>query len=112
MIHQDMLAKWLTEPEFKQAYDALENDFSLLTEMITARTARGLTLDQVAKKMYSTAPVVARLERLSTDKQVLPTLNLLREYAHAMGYRLQNRFINNHTTPINHRDLPVKKACL
>jgi len=92
MTHQDMLIQWLTDPEFKQAYDALENDFSLLTEMINARIASGLTLDQIAENMRSTTPVISRLERLSHDKHVLPTLNLLKEYAQAMGYRLHIRF--------------------
>ena len=49
-------------PGYAEAYDALEEEFSLVTALIKARTNSGLTQAELAKRMSTTQAVIARLE--------------------------------------------------
>ena len=95
MTHAEMVAKWMHNPHFKAEYDALEDDFLLLTEMIKARQTTGLTLAQVAEKMDRKFPTVARIEASSNLKQFSPSVKSLREYAKAYNCRIQIKYIPN-----------------
>jgi ribosome-binding protein aMBF1 (putative translation factor) len=62
-IPADETAKeWMKDPEFRAAYDALEDEFSLASALIEARDRADMTQEQVAKAMRTTQAVVARLE--------------------------------------------------
>lgn len=41
---------WMKDPEFRAAYDALEEEFTVVSALIDARTKTGLTQDEVARK--------------------------------------------------------------
>ena len=56
--------------------------------MLAARKKEGLTQAQVAKKMGTKVPAIARLEASGGKKNHSPSLNTLRKYAKALGYRL------------------------
>lgn len=58
----EMHKKWLEEPEYRRAYDTLDAEFALARAVIAARNRVGLTQAQLARKMGTTQPVVARLE--------------------------------------------------
>ena len=76
--------RWLRDPEFRKEYEALGEEFALARSLIAARTKAGLTQDEVAKRMGTTQPVVARLE--SGHK---PSLKTLERYAAATGAKLK-----------------------
>jgi len=57
-----VLEEEMTDPEFKSAYDALEQEFSIAQALIDARSAAGMTQAEVAKKLGVSQPVVARME--------------------------------------------------
>ena len=79
-----MHKEWLKEPKYRKAYDALEEEFALAASVIEARKRAGLTQQQLARKMGTTQPVVARLEGGS----IHPSLRTLQRLAEATGSRL------------------------
>src|ERR1700733_5102130 len=54
--------KWMKEPKYRKAYEALEEEFVLASAVMDVRNRAGLTQQQLARKMGTTQPVVARLE--------------------------------------------------
>lgn len=87
--HEQMLAEWSKDPIFKAEYDALEEEYQLLREMLNARKNAGLTQQEVAQRMGTQAPAIARLEASGFRNKNSPSLNTLRRYAQALGYRLE-----------------------
>lgn len=84
----EMHKKWMKEPEYRKAYNALEEEFALVKAVIDARNRAGLTQVQLARKMGTTQPVVARLE----GGQTRPSMRTLERLAKATGSRLLIRF--------------------
>lgn len=80
----DLHKKWLKQPKYRKAFDALQEEFTLAEALIGARKRAGLTQQQLARKMGTTQPVVARLESGSTR----PSLRTLERLANATGSRL------------------------
>ncbi|MBF0624887.1 MAG: helix-turn-helix transcriptional regulator [Magnetococcales bacterium] len=86
-------AEWLTDPEFKAAYEALDNEFRLFDELLAARKNAGMTQAQVAERMGSKPPAVARLESGGGKAKHSPSIATLRRYAEAVGCRLEIRLV-------------------
>ena len=84
----ETFAQWDKEPEFRAAYDALEEEFALAGALIKARADADMTQEQVARAMGTTQAAIARLEsgRGST------TTRTLERYAKATGMRLRISF--------------------
>ena len=80
----DLHKKWMKEPKYRKAYEALEEEFVLASAVIDARTRAGLTQQELARKMGTTQPVVARLE----SGRVRPSMRTLERLAKATGSRL------------------------
>ncbi|ABB23695.1 helix-turn-helix domain-containing protein [Pelodictyon luteolum] len=80
--------KCATDPEFKVAYDALEDEFAALAALLDARVHAGLTQAEVASRMGVSQPVLARIESSLGKKDHSPSLHTLRRYAHACGMKL------------------------
>jgi transcriptional regulator with XRE-family HTH domain len=76
--------RWSKNPKYRKAYDALRDEFALARTVIEARKAAGLTQQELAQKMGTTQPVVARLEAGNTR----PSLRTLERLAEATGLRL------------------------
>src|SRR3984893_4061475 len=62
MIPVEESFAWRKDPEYEEAYNALEEEFALAAAMIEARARAGLTQQQLAERMHSTQAVIARLE--------------------------------------------------
>lgn len=75
-------------PGFKKAYDALDNEFATLRELLNARQEAGLTQSEVAMRMGVSQPVLARIEGSLGNRKHTPSLNTLRKYAQACGKKL------------------------
>ena len=80
----DMHKRWMKDAPYSKAYDALQGEFAVAGAVIEARRRAGLTQQQLARKMRTTQPVVARLE----SGTVRPSLRTLERLAHATGSRL------------------------
>jgi transcriptional regulator with XRE-family HTH domain len=91
----DLHKKWLREPKYRRAYEALEEEFTLASALIDARSRAGLTQQELARKMGTTQPVVARLE----SGRVRPSMRTLERLAEATGSRLLISFEPRDASP-------------
>ena len=74
----------MKEPKYRKAYEALEEEFVLASAVIDVRNRAGLTQEDLARKMGTTQPVVARLE----SGRSRPSMRTLERLADATGSRL------------------------
>ena len=82
------IARWRKDPAYLREYNALEQEFALVSQVIKARAAAGLTQEQLAKRMNTSQAVVARLE----SGRVMPSMRTLTKFAQATGHRLKISF--------------------
>jgi transcriptional regulator with XRE-family HTH domain len=85
---EESFAAWRKYPEYENAYDALEDEFTLAAAIIEARARAGLTQQQLAERMHTTQAVIARLE----SGKVKPSTRTLERLAAATGLRLRISF--------------------
>jgi ribosome-binding protein aMBF1 (putative translation factor) len=88
----DLHQRWLDDPEYKDAYDALEEEFSLAAALIEARTRAGLSQEEVARRMDTKQTVIARLE----SGRTMPSTRTLKRFADATGTTLKISFDPRH----------------
>jgi len=93
LTHNEMVAKMLSDPEVKAAYDVLEDEFALFNEFLKARKRSGLTQVEIAARMGTKAPAVARIEAGGGSKKHSPSIATLRRYAEAVGCKLKIELI-------------------
>src|SRR5436309_13654844 len=91
LTHEQLVKKMLKNPAVQAEYDAQAEEFALLDELLRARRRAGLTQAQVAERMGTKTPAVARLEAGGGSKRHSPSLATLRKYAEAVGCRLEIR---------------------
>lgn len=91
--HEQLVKAALSRPGVKKEYDALDEEFSLLRELIKARIYSGKTQEAVAKSMGTTTSVVGRLETGGGIKNHSPSIATLEKYAKAVGCILQLKLI-------------------
>ncbi len=58
----ELRKRWRDDPNFRKEYDALKPEFRLARELIEARTAAGLSQGEVANRMGTSPPAIARIE--------------------------------------------------
>lgn len=80
----EMHKRWMKQPKYRKAYEALEDEFAIAKAVIAARNRAGLTQADLARKMGTTQPVVARME----GGRVQPSLRTLHRLAQATGSKL------------------------
>jgi ribosome-binding protein aMBF1 (putative translation factor) len=85
---EESFVKWREDPEFMREYNALEDEFALAAALIDARSHAGLSQEDVAKRMKTSQPAIARLEGGRSN----PSLATLRRFAKATGTKLQISF--------------------
>ena len=87
--HDQLIKKLLRRPGVRTEVERIERDESaLLDALLQARQAAGLTQSQVAARMGTQAPAVARLERALASGRHSPSIATLRKYVKACGKRL------------------------
>ena len=94
MNHNELKEKALRKQSVRDEYDALEPEFSLFQTMLKARHDAGLSQADVAKRMGTKAPSITRLESSLTSGRHSPSIATLKKYAHAVGCRLEVRFVS------------------
>ena len=80
-----LLEKSKKDPAFLKEYDALEEEFSIASALISARSQANMTQEDVAAKMDTSQSYIAKLE----GGTVSPTMKALKRYAEATGSRLK-----------------------
>ena len=87
--HDQLIKKLMRRPGVREQVERLEREESaLLDALLKARQAAGLTQAQVAERMGTQAPAVARLERALATGRHSPSVATLRKYVKAYGKRL------------------------
>ena len=90
LIHKQMVSKMLKNSAVKDELDNLNRgEFAILDEILSARKAAGLSQAQIAKRMGTQAPAIARLESALATGKHSPSLSTLRKYAAALGKRVE-----------------------
>lgn len=80
---------WMKNPAFREAYDALEPEYALAAALIEVRRKRKLSQKELARRMRTTQPVIARME----GGRQTPSTSTLLKFAKATGTRLEIRFV-------------------
>jgi DNA-binding XRE family transcriptional regulator len=88
--HEAFLAKARARKGFTEAYDALELEYLVASQLLKARARAGLTQDAVAERMGTTKSAISRLE--SAGKHT-PSIATLRRYAEAVGCDLKVKLV-------------------
>jgi DNA-binding XRE family transcriptional regulator len=83
----------LQNPDFRKAYEALEDEFAALDALLAARRQAGMTQEQVAAKMGVSQPSLARVEASLGSHRHSPSLEMLRKYAAAVNCKLEIRLV-------------------
>ena len=79
---EKVLEKELKDKDFKEAYDFYSEEFSLAKEIIKLRKTNNLTQKELAEKVGTSQPAIARLES-GNYKNV--SLSFIRKVAFALG---------------------------
>src|SRR5437588_267997 len=82
---KDLHRRWMKEPGYKAAYEALEEEFQLARTLIEVRQQAGLSQTEVARRMDTSQSYVARIESGAVE----PSTSALARYAKAIGARLK-----------------------
>ena len=87
--HEQVIQTLMQRPGVRVEVERLEREeFTLLDALLKARQEAGLTQAQVAQRMGTQAPAVARLERALATGKHSPSVATLRKYVKACGKRL------------------------
>ena len=81
---ENHLKMFESDPEYRKAWDALEDEFSIAEALIQARMRAKMTQAEVATAMGVSQPAIARIE---SGKSI--SLKTLRRYAKATGSKLK-----------------------
>lgn len=106
--HEQLKNAALKKAGVKKAYDSLKDEFDLLEVMLKARLEAGKTQRDVAKKMKTTTSVVGRLETGGGKLKHSPTIETLRNYAHALDCNLEIKLV--HAKPKSTHSLSAHRA--
>lgn len=92
LTHEEMVSKMLENPVVLAEYERIEREeMPMFDAILAARKEAGLTQAQVAERMGTKAPAIARLENALITGSPSPSLNTLRKYAAALGKKLEVR---------------------
>jgi ribosome-binding protein aMBF1 (putative translation factor) len=81
--------EWRKSKTYRAAYDALADEYALAGALIEARAKAGLSQRELAERMHTTQPAIARME----SGRQLPSAASLLKFAEATGTKLRISFI-------------------
>jgi ribosome-binding protein aMBF1 (putative translation factor) len=85
----DYFARQMQDPEFAKAYEELAPEFELVSQIIAMRLKRKLSQRQLAERMGTPQPSIARME----STRAIKNLDYVRRVAEALGCTLEVRFV-------------------
>ncbi len=89
MDYKKHLAERMKDADFKKEYEALEPEFELLSSLLKMRKMRHLSQEDLASKIGTKQPNIARLEKEGYSRASIP---LLKKIADALDARLVIHF--------------------
>jgi DNA-binding XRE family transcriptional regulator len=88
--HDEIVERLMKRPGVRKEVERIEREEgALLDQLLKARHDAGLTQAQVAERMGTQPPAIARLERSLATGKHSPSLATLRKYAEACGKALE-----------------------
>lgn len=84
---EDWKREAMRDPTMRAAYEALRPKYDLIRAVLDARTKKGLTQSEIARRAGTTQSAIARFESGATN----PTLGFLSKLSAAVGARLEVR---------------------
>ncbi|MCC6193016.1 MAG: helix-turn-helix transcriptional regulator [Burkholderiales bacterium] len=89
LTHDQVVKKLMRRPKVRAEVARIEREEGVLLDaLLKARHGAGLTQAQVAERMGTPAPAVARLERSLATGKHSPSIATIRRYLKACGKRL------------------------
>ena len=88
--HAAFMLKARKRKGFTTAYESLELEYQLASQLLKARSRAGMTQDAVAERMGTTKSAISRLESAGKHAASLATLQ---RYATAVGCDLQVKLV-------------------
>ena len=85
---KNYLDKQLQDKEFKEEWETLEPEFSVMQAMIDARKSAGLTQKQLSEKTGITQADISKLESGNAN----PSVRTLQRLASGMGMKVKIEF--------------------
>ena len=83
-ILKNLKKQLMEDPEFREEYAWVDEEFALIEALVRARSEAKLTQAELARLLGTTQSAIARLE----GGRVSPSINTLRRYAEAAGTKL------------------------
>ncbi|MGH8120545.1 MAG: helix-turn-helix domain-containing protein [Gammaproteobacteria bacterium] len=87
----------MSKPGVRAAYETLGPEFNLLRQILKARNKAGLSQADIAERMGTHAPAIARLESALSSGKHSPSVHTLKCYARAVGCDFQIRLVHSKT---------------
>ncbi len=87
--YEAVLADHMKDPGFRRAYDELEPEFAIIKQIIDLRLKRRMSQTQLAKRIGTQQPSIARLE----SRGHVRNLDYLQRVANALDARLEVRLV-------------------
>ncbi len=84
---KDFKQKALDNPEVKKEYDELTPIFQIKKELLAARIKKGVTQEELARRIKTSKSNISRLESLNNT--YTPNLNTLIKYAKALDCEIR-----------------------
>jgi predicted transcriptional regulator len=85
MNHDELRKIALLKKTVATEFRRLEPEYALVRRMLAARQKAGMTQSDVAKRMGTKTPAIARLERSLITGNHSPSISTLRKYAVAVN---------------------------
>ncbi len=84
--YKDFKEKALKNPEVKKEYETYKPLFEIKKQLVLARLKKGVTQEDIAKKIGTSKSNISRLESLNNT--FMPNISTLIKYANALQMRL------------------------
>lgn len=102
---EQVLARKMQDPEFRQEYEALSPRFDLSDALIRLRLDAGLSQEQLAQRMGVKCGYIARMESRPANL----TLRTLARIAGALGADMEIRMIPDAERPVALIRVPARR---
>ena len=91
--YRDYKEKALQNPEVKEEYDALEPEYDIIQEMISARVDQNITQKELSVRTGITQADISRIENGTRN----PSLSMVKRLAEGLGMQLKLEFVPSST---------------
>ena len=88
MTFDEHLAEMMQDPEFRHEYEALQPEYEIIRQLMTARVDQGLTQKELAQRIGIRQSNISRLESGNYN----PSLAFLKKVATGLGKQLHVEF--------------------